>query len=181
MKKNRANYGIILLLVVVFAAPGLFAFLFYQHPEWVHSPQVNRGTLLTPPLAFHAFDELPPHRWRIVLWSPHDCDAACMKQLNVLARVRLALGRQLYGVDLWFLLGEQTAGLSTAAQTILAAHDVHIMQLSPEASKGLPEKEAIYLVDPYHYAILAYSHPLHPEALYQDLKHLLNTSEHRGG
>lgn len=166
----------------MFAAPGLSAYLFYQHPNWLGSSSVNKGILLNPPQVLSSLDGQA--KWRIVYWSPNDCDKTCLEQLDVLARIRLALGRKLYYVDQWLILGDKAAPLSDETKSLLTEQDFHVAQLSrTEQNKitALSAQPQVYLANPDNYLILSYQSQVNPDDVYKDLKLLLNTTENKSG
>jgi hypothetical protein len=180
MKKQAAKYYILLLMVVMFAAPGIAAYVFYQHPSWLGSTRVNKGTLLNPPVALNVLEG--KSKWRIIFWSPGVCDKLCLHHLDTLARVRLALGRKLYQVDQWLILGDTAPPLSKKANLLLKEMDFHIARLPAiDAKEALFSEAKVFLVDPSNYLILSYSSQVHPEDVYKDLKLLLNTTENKSG
>ena len=107
---KKSNYLILLILGLMFLAPGVAAYLFYQHPNWLGSSRVNKGILLNPPLHLPSLGH--ESKWKILFWSPGPCDAVCLQQLDTLARVRLALGRQFYNIELWLLPGDTALTLN---------------------------------------------------------------------
>ena len=178
MKKLVSKYYILLLLALMFAAPGIVAYLFYQHPNWLGSATVNQGHLLNPPWLLNALDS--QSKWRIVFWSPGVCDKVCFKHLELLARVRLALGRKLYYVDQWLILGDKAPLLSIKIKSKLKEQDFHVAQLSRVdmgTMVALPEQATVYLANPDRFLILSYSSQAHPDDIYKDLKLLLNTTQ----
>ena len=180
MKKQTTKYYILLLLIVLFAAPGITAYIFYQHPSWLGTTRINKGVLLNPPIAFNSIGKA---KWHIIFWNPGTCDKSCFKQLDTLARIRLALGRKLYQVDQWLILGDKAPSLSHEQQSILKEMDFQVMQLSAAEtqSKGEVFSEAkVFLADPGNYLILSYLSQVNPEDVYKDLKLLLNTTENKG-
>ena len=180
MKKHVNKYYILLLLASMFAAPGIAAYVFYQHPAWLGSAKVNKGTLLNPPVALSSLDN--QSKWRIVFWSPALCDEACLKQLDMLARIRLALGRKLYQVDQWLILGDETAPLSDEVKAILKERDFHVTQLplnEKEKLTTLSPAPKIFIVNPDNYLVLSYQSQVNPDDIYKDLKLLLNTTERK--
>lgn len=182
MNKKRSKYSIVILLVIMFAAPGIAAYIFYHHPSWLGASRVNKGTLLTPAVKLNAFDGY--NKWRITLWSPETCGQECYKQLELLARVRLALGRKLYQVDQWLILGDKAEPLSPEMAVFLKEHDVHVAKLSAAemaALPVLPTTEHFYVANPDKYLILSYNFGVNPDDIYKDLKLLLNTAESRNG
>lgn len=180
MKKQVSKYYILVVLVVLFAAPGITAYLFYQHPSWLGTARVNKGDLLQPPVRLHALEG--KSKWGIIYWSPSACDQACMKQLDVLARIRLALGRKLYQVDQWLLLSDEAPSLSAEQQSLLKEIDFKVVKL-PTAEMNekhnLFSDSKIFIADPSKFLILSYASKANPEDVYKDLKLLLNTTENK--
>lgn len=178
MKKRASEYYILLVLVIMFAAPGIAAYMFYQHPSWLGATRVNKGTLLHPPLILDVLKGKP--KWRIIYWSPGPCDKACLAQLDVLARLRLALGRKLYQVDQWLILGDRAPALSEQSESRLKEIDFQWTRLtaSEVKAKGTILSDAkVFLADPGNYLILSYSSQVDPGDVYKDLKLLLNSTE----
>ncbi|MGL5743190.1 MAG: hypothetical protein ACRCXC_11985 [Legionella sp.] len=180
MKKQTTKYYILLLLIAVFAAPGIAAYVFYQHPSWLGSARVNKGTLLNPPVLVASLEG--KSKWRVIFWSPNVCDKSCLKQLDTLARIRLALGRKLYQVDQWLVLSHNAPSLPQQTSYLLKEMDFKITQL-PEAetqTKGNLFSDAkIFIADPNNYLILSYSLQAKPDDVYKDLKLLLNATENK--
>ncbi len=178
MKTLRSKYFIIFLLALMFAAPGITAYIFFQHPSWLGSSTVNKGTLLNPPTVLNSLDD--QQKWRLVLWSPNDCDKTCLTQLDMLARIRLALGRKLYNVDQWLVLGKNASSLSEETLALLREQDFHVVQLSDDEMSMmhvLSSQSKVYLANPDKYLILSYQSQVDPDDIYKDLKLLLNTTE----
>lgn len=182
MKTQSTNkYYIVLLLIILFAAPGIAAYVFYQHPGWLGTTRINKGTLLNPPAMLNVLDD--QKKWRIVFWTPEQCEAACLKQLETLAKVRLALGRKLYQVDQWLILGDKAPSLSPKMKSTLKELEFHVVQLSDadvRVQGNLFADANIFLADPNNYLILSYSSEARPADVYKDLKLLLNTTEKSG-
>ena len=182
MKKQATKYYILLLLASMFAAPGIAAYLFYQHPNWLNGSKINKGTLLTPPVALKDFDKHA--KWRIVLYSSDQCKQDCLEQLNLLSRVRLALGRKLYLVDQWLIFGDKAPSDAEDIKHVLQEQDVHVARLSSIDTKQferLSPKASVFLVNPDSYLVLGYQAGANPDDLYKDLKLLLNTTENKSG
>lgn len=182
MKKKTNKYYVLLLLVLLFAAPGIAAYIVYQHPSWLSAAKVNKGDLLTPPIFLKAFDG--EKKWRMVYWTPTTCATSCIKQLDTLARIRLALGRRLYQVDQWLILGENATQLSSEAKATLKELNFqvgHLSEAQVNAEATLFSQAKIFLADPDNYLILSYPSPANPDDVYKDLKLLLNTTENKNG
>ncbi|MGC1182281.1 hypothetical protein [Legionella sp.] len=181
MKKQSNKFYVLLLLIAVFAAPGIAAYEFYQHPKWLSSTKINKGTLLSPPVVLNALKG--ESKWHIVFWTPNACDLACLKQLETLARIRLALGRKLYQVDQWLILDDKTPSLSQEARSMLKELDFKVAQLTAadvNAQETLFSEAKVFLADPNNYLILSYASLANPNDIYRDLKLLLTTTEKNG-
>ncbi|RUR10312.1 hypothetical protein [Legionella septentrionalis] len=175
MKKFRSNYFILLFLALVFLAPGIFAYFFYTHPDWLGGKKTNRGELLNPPqLLAH---ENKNAKWRLILWSPGTCETACMQQLDKLARSRLALGRRLYEVETWLWLGASAPEISLAQNQILQDEEIYKRRLKADDKVNLPPTSLIYLQNPAGYLVMSYETSAKPADIFHDVKRLLNTKE----
>ncbi|MFA6302709.1 MAG: hypothetical protein WC627_06205 [Legionella sp.] len=178
-KKISSKFYILLLLAFLFAAPGISALWLFKHPDWLASSKLNKGKLLNPPLALETLDI--QNKWRIVYWSPKTCDNACFKQLDTLARVRLALGRRLYEVDQWLILGEKAEPLNEEMQNLIKERDFHVAQLAANEENNLPIKAKVFLANSDKYLILSYTTAFNPDDVFKDLKLLLNTTQNKSG
>lgn len=182
MAIKLTRYMTLILLAMIFVAPGLSAYFFYTHPQWLNASRVNKGTLLTPPIPLKALNE--SSKWRLVLWSPKGCKEACIKQLDKLARVRLALGRKLYQVELWLLTGDEADEINQSAHVLIKQADfqVGVLKLEPETGNDLLSNKAkLLIVNPDRYAILSYLSETDPDDIYKDLKLLLSSTEQKSG
>ncbi|GGI90169.1 hypothetical protein [Legionella impletisoli] len=177
MNYNR-RYLVPIILVFLFASPGIAAYVFYHHPQWLAGTKLNHGILLQPPIAIKNAPH--PSKWQLVLWAPSVCDKTCEHQLEALARIRLALGRRLYEVNVQLLLGPQAEALSSNLISKLKDHDILIARLNESHSQSganLPHYSQLYIENPTGYLVLAYSSQTKPEPIHKDLKHLLNVKE----
>ncbi len=182
MKKQVTKYYILLLLAILFAAPGLAAYLFYQHPTWLSAAKVNKGTLLNPPIELSSLNS--QSKWQIIFWSPESCDQACLKQLDVLARVRLALGRKLYSVDQLLILGDNNSSMTDEVRKIVQERDFHPLQLTVEDRTKLEDlspEAKVFIANPDNFLVMSYQSGVNPDDVYKDIKLLLNTTEKKSG
>jgi hypothetical protein len=174
MKIFRRNYLILLLLVLIFAAPGITAYFFYLHPAFLGETTTNKGRFINPPILL--LNQKNPSKWQLVLWSPLACEKNCLAVLDKLARVRLALGRRLYELDFKLMMSSKAPRLSEALMNRLEEQDIHILKLSLEEQQRLTlskETPEIFIVNPNHYLILSFKETVKPNDLFHDLKHLL--------
>ncbi len=178
MKKNTSKYFVLVLLALMFCAPGITAYLFYQHPQWVSTTRVNKGTLVEPAVVLSALEGRKA--WRILYWSPNTCGQSCLQQLDLLARVRLALGRKLYQVDQWLVLGKEASVLGNKEQELIKTRDFHMVSAKSSVEQQLAtlaQEEKVFIVNPENYIILSYKVGTNPDHIYKDLKLLLSTNE----
>ena len=181
MKMVRRNYIVLLLLALLFAAPGLSAYFLYTHPEWLGDSRTNRGVLLNPPvLITHVGTSTERHKWQLVLWSPMACEQSCVEQLDKMARIRLALGRRLYEVRPRLLMGANTPQLSPKLVNALREQDIDLQKLSLGERENMPvlqEHLEIFIANPDDFLVLAYQPTVKPDDIFYDIKQLLNTTE----
>ncbi len=178
MRSTYRKYFILVLLTLVFVAPGLSAYIVFNHTTWLSAAKTNKGTLLSPPMLFA--DSGMESKWRLVLWSPASCDAVCQQQLDKLARVRLALGRRLYQVDQWLVLGAAAPQLSEALANLLHDQAIQVLRLPSDKlarQVGLPIDSELFIMNPDDYLVLAYQATSKPGDIYHDIKRLLNVKE----
>lgn len=174
MKIAYRHSIILVLLVVLFAAPGLSALFVYYHPQWLGTGTINKGTLLSPPIELTELGS--DAKWHLIFWSPQVCEASCLEQLDKLARVRLALGRRLYNVNLSLLLGSNVE-VPTTIQGQLDGLQVKTNKLSSDASiNALAHYQAprLFISNPDNYLVLAYPQDVQPDDVFHDIKLLLS-------
>jgi hypothetical protein len=180
--RQRPNYLILLVLALVFACPGLAAYVFYNHPQWLGATAINKGLLLNPPEQLTYIHAKP--KWRLMLWYPGTCDLNCLQQLDKLGRIRLALGRRLYEVDEWLINAKQDRNLSESLHQSLSEKDIQVLVLSKEQQakqNALGDQAQIFIANPDNYLVLAYSLTAPPEDIFHDLQKLLSSSENKRG
>jgi hypothetical protein len=165
----------------MFAAPGIAAYFFYQHPHWLGASKVNKGILLSPPVALDVFEG--KSKWKIVFIAHETCKQSCLDQLNMLARVRLALGRKLYQVDECLVLDPLDAPLAEEIKPLLKEQDIRVVSLTSSEMTRLTAAHKdidVFIVNPDNYLILGYKAGENPDDVYKDLKLLLSTTENKG-
>ncbi len=172
MKAMRRYSITLLLLVFLFATPGLSAYFLYFHPHWLSSATTNKGQFLKPPVLLDGLGA--SSKWRLVLWSPTACEKACLAQLDKLQRVRLALGRRLYDVDLNLLQPANASPLKMVK--MLQEPGIAVMTLSADESTrllALYKQPELFIANQEHYLVLAYSLTAKPDDVFHDIKLLL--------
>jgi hypothetical protein len=181
MKKQITKYYIVLILLILFTAPGVTAYLFYTHPSWLGSARTNKGQLLSKPLELTSIEG--KKKWQLLFWTPNSCGQECLKQIDTLARVRLALGRRLYLVEQKLMLGANQSTQIAKIKEELNDKDVQISILSTvdkQHLEQLTKKPRIFIMNPDNYLVLSYKSGVKPEHIYKDLKILLSATESKG-
>lgn len=174
MKILHSRGWVMFLLAVIFIAPSVLAYLYYQHPHWLSAASTNRGEFVTP--IYRLQNVVKSKQWRLLYWAPSACDNACLQQLNRLARVRLALGRRLYQVDACLLLSNKTNTLSVVDTKTLQDEDVCVLKLPEQAQidrKMLGDNPLFFIVNPENILILKYPDNVPADNIFHDIKHLI--------
>lgn len=172
MKNKHRSHIVLLLLILVFSAPGLSAYFLYYHPQWLSASTTNRGQMIKPPILLKQLGG--DSKWRLALFTTGTCDTACFAQLDKLIRIRVALGRRLYDVELSLLLDANAGPITTAFTTNLHKQGFSVVRLSAKESRQLSQlNKQFFIVNPDHYLVLAYSLSAESDDLFHDIKHLL--------
>lgn len=163
------RFTTLFLLLLIFAAPGMLAYWVYLHPQYLAAGTTNKGHLLTPPMRLTEFASNNAQKWRLLLWHADSCDQHCLQMVDRLARIRLALGRHLYAVEVGLMMAAHTSPLNATDAALLATKDVQQWR----AQQPIATKETILIVNPAGYAILEYPVSIQSADIFHDLKHLL--------
>lgn len=177
MKKIKC-YCILSVLVVIFLCPGIVAYLCYSHPQWLGKELIHHGTLLTRPVLCPGLNR--DTTWRLVAWVPQSSNDLAVEAADRLAKIRLALGRRLYQTQVWLIRPASLPSILSQVQQRFNDQDIHYEQIPTTTilpKTALWFKEArMFIVNPQGYIILTYPLKASQQAIFQDLKHLLNTS-----
>lgn len=176
------RHHILLVLLLIFLAPGIFAWYLFNHASWLGKTTTNYGDFVRPylvisslvqPLAQKKMVLGVQPKWHLILWEPKACQTACSNLQDKLLRIRVALGRKYYEVDEVLLLGE--ASLPESVK-----EGIDIISISSEEKAMLQKrfnKRQIFIGDAKGRLVLAYPAQVNSEFIYRDLKHLLNTTQ----
>lgn len=188
MKILSRNSAVLLVLAMVFLAPGLAAFYFYKNPQWLHGSPTNQGEFVSPPVLLPSLIKsidskkmlsIAP-KWHLVLWSPGDCDAACRKPLDQFAQIRLALGRHFYEVDATLLIGGPNHSMPRHLLDTEYNQAVDVVHLASDELRVLlacSKESRIFIANPDGFLVLSYAVNAKPDDVYHDLKQLLTTTQ----
>lgn len=180
-QKSKGRFGILVILLLLFIAPGLVAVYMYTHPDLLSLSTSNKGRLMKQTEKMIPLADKP--QWAMIFWAPKGCDERCLLQLDKLASVRLALGRRYYDVDEWLLLDSASKPLSKRFIKVLKDKHIDYRILPPQATaleQVMQDKPAIFIISPERYFVLSYPEEAPADDIYQDIKHLLSNVESRG-
>lgn len=169
----KSKQWVVLILLIIFVLPGVCAYWFYTHPAWLSQHTTNKGQLLAPPL----FAKSLAHddKWHLILWHPKTCHLACRQQLDKLSRIRLALGRRFYEVQLTLVTRDRPVNVSKQLTRTLRRQ--HIQWTSAVGDTDgflkLVGENQILIANRQHYLILSYSLDTDSEDIFSDLQRLI--------
>lgn len=153
---------ILLILSILFLLPGITAYGCFYHRADLALQQNNRGHILSQPI------QLPiktHQKWQMVYAGDFS-----LKALEQFAKIRLALGRYVYRVELKWVSAEPP---SPDQALLLNQMDIQAIHLKT-TPKAL-QHQVIWLIDPQGLAVLSYADDKHPGAVYADLKKLVKS------
>jgi len=182
------------ILVAVFFAPLLLAFLFYYGLGIRPAGSTNRGELIHPPVTLPetelvAADEqnLPANtlrgKWTMVFIGDGACNERCREALTLMRQTRLALGDDMTRIQRLFLISANCcdrAYLDKEHPGLLLARIDNppgeaLLQTFPDAVQAT-NGGRIYLVDPLGNLMMSYAPGAPPKGLLEDLKKLFKLS-----
>lgn len=169
-KKNLS----LIILVALFIIPGVAAVTVYKSLGWFSLQTTNRGEFIKPPLLL---TELKKNKkWHLLYYKRGSFDERCMGDIDKVVRIRLALGRMLYNVDLVLVLPSYAQSLSEEQEKILQDANVFVLKL-PSTNRDyqyiFAGERGFYIVSPENHMILKYAADVASEDIFQDLKKLV--------
>jgi cytochrome oxidase Cu insertion factor (SCO1/SenC/PrrC family) len=182
------------ILIGVFFAPLLLAFLLYYGLGVRPSGSTNHGDLITPPVTLPevelpgAGDQPLPAttlrgKWTMVFMGDGACDERCREALTLMRQTWLALGDDMPRVQRLFLVSGNCCDrgyLDTEHGGLLLGRIDNpagrtLLETFPEGVDA-PQQERIYLVDPLGNLMMSYAPDAPQKGLLADLKKLLKLS-----
>lgn len=175
MQKNSLKkYRSLLLLVVLFLLPLVAAYFIFSKPLLLLKLSTTNYGQWAPQLTWRLHNE-KVRPWQLVLWNDGACDEVCMQKLDQLARIRLAMGRKLYELDLVLVIPEGIV-VSDAKRLLLKDNNIRYQYLPREEilvwQKDF-QKQPIVLFTPEHQAILMYPTAFESKKMFHDLQILI--------
>lgn len=163
-KISKSQWVVLLGLACIFILPAPTAYWCYLHPAVCVGKPTNQGQLLSPPVRVSGLTALK--KWRLVYLAEVSCGATCFSALEQLAKVRLALGRRAY--DLNVALVTQAA-LSTQAKAMLQDEGIELLHDFPKALEHAP----VWIVNPDGFAVMSYVDANRTQDIFHDLQQLI--------
>ena len=184
---------VLLVLLAVFTAPPLLAFVFYSGiGSWFEPGTVNRGSLLDPPrsapegaLVLADGDALPgdylDRRWTLVHLAANGCGSDCEAALRAMRQAHRALGRNESRVQRLLLLPEAWPPPAEADHPVARVTPAWYRALRDAGREGEEGHSGTWLVDPRRFVVLYFPASAGPRAIKEDLNRLLKLSKWQTG
>jgi hypothetical protein len=175
MEKMKRNLLVLSVLVLIFSIPWMIAYQLSKHPEWMKNLHpTNYGTWVKQPVTWQ--EPVPNQRhWQLVLWQDKACTISCMKQLDLLGRVRLAMGRKVMLMNIWLYLPSDYP-LTDEQMRNLSEHDILVAYANKSQQALWTQtfsKAPIVLFSPENKALLMYNSSFEPKKIYHDFQRLI--------
>jgi len=184
-----------LLVLTLFVAPLLLAFVIYYGLNWRPSGMTNNGQLVSPVIPLPASALTAPDgqllapqllhgKWTLVYVGNGACTQPCRDALLVTRQVRLLLGKDMTRVQRLFLYsGSCDAEYMAREQSglVLASLDnevgQNLLKLFPiYSSVPVLEAQRLYIIDPLGNLMMSYAPQADARGVLADLKKLLSLS-----
>jgi hypothetical protein len=176
----------LLLIVAVFAAPLVAAYLSYHY--WPPKSRMNYGELLPlKPLSDASLKtgdgedfrlSALKGKWVLLQIDSGNCAQACAQKLLQMRQVRLALGKHQDRVERAWLLDDDVLPVAALKSTFAGTHIVRgsASPLLRELSMHTP-REHIFLIDPLGNLMMRYPKDADGKRMLRDLSRLLQVSQ----
>lgn len=191
--RNRRPFFIVLGL---FFAPLILAFVMYYGSSWRPSGTTNKGDLIHPAIPLPAVrlnmadgkrtdDTFLRNDWSLVYVGDGACAELCRSALVTIRQSHQMLGKDMTRIKRVFLYSGAVANVAYLAAehpdllsvSIDDAAGQSVLKKFPD-SKGVPALQAsrIYIVDPLGNLMMSYASGSDARSIYQDVKKLLGLS-----
>jgi len=173
-KFKMKKIGMIWLLVVVFTLPMFVAYKLAQDSHWLGSGNTtNYGQWVKNNISWNI--NIPNKRpWQLIYWTSQSCKEDCVQTLNQLAKIRLAMGRKLYQLNIWLMVPSQIQ-LTDEETKNLRTQDIQLAYANPDTQKqwDVFKDKPIVLFTPENRALLMYKKHFDAKKMYHDLQLLI--------
>lgn len=181
----------ILVIAAIFLAPLLLARLLLT-TGWVPGGRSNHGELIEPPQQMAPSEWMTRSGepfgqddfmgyWNLLLVVDGACGQSCMESLDLLRRVRIALGEDAGRVHLLLLQprGAPRAPLPERIRPLiieLVAPADQVADLLAKSAGGSGSEMGIFIIDYRAFRMMTYPLPLNASGMLEDVEQLLDAS-----
>lgn len=176
---------ILLVLLLLFFAPLVAAFVLYYGAHWRPAGETNHGALIQPPrpLPSTATAAMLRGKWSLVYVGAGNCDADCRSTLHFIGQTYLGMAQLMPRMQQVFLV---TAACCDDAFIEREHPQLIMVNLdspdNPEAAALLAQfpsdqrAATVFIVDPKGNLMMRYDARATPKGLHEDLQKLLSLS-----
>ena len=176
----------LLLIAAVFLGPLVLAtWMYFAGQGMAPEGRSNHGALLQPIVGLtDALPDSPLHEyneghWVLLYANEGACDEACEFSLYTLRQSRLMLGREMDRLVRVFLHGDtapDTVLMADGHEGLVTLQDSGLMDLLEKNKPATLDTGGYYLVDPLGNLVMYFQPDIDPQAMVEDIKHLLELS-----
>ncbi len=188
MTANKQGKGRVqfVLVAAVFLGPlAIAAWLYFSGQHLAPEGRTNSGELLQPIVNLN--ESLPESplltaadgHWVLLYANAGTCDEACRFSLYTLRQARLMLGKEMDRLLRVFLHGDSapdTLFLAGEHEGLIALQDSRLDELLRNKKPADLAEGGYYLVDPLGNLVMYFRPDIDPQAMVEDIKHLLELS-----
>lgn len=184
-KKGKGRTQLVLLAVVFLGPLALATWLYFSGQGFVPEGRSNHGVLLQPIVnlpatvpgsPLHAHNE---GHWVLLYANTGPCGEACEFSLYTLRQSRLMLGKEMERLVRAFLHGEappDTVLMAEEHEGLVTFRDGTLNELLEAQRPADLAAGGYYLVDPLGNLVMYFRSDIDPQAMVEDIKHLLKLS-----
>ncbi len=176
----------LLLIAAVFLGPLVVAaWLYYSAQDLTPEGRTNSGALLQPIINLpEVLPGSPLHAhndgyWVLLYANAGPCDEACEFSLYTLRQSRIMLGREQDRLVRVFLRGDtppDTVSLADEHEGLVRLQDTSLDELLNSKRPAELSPGGYFLVDPLGNLVMYFRPDIDPQAMVEDIKHLLELS-----
>ena len=159
------------MMLALFVLPSLLAVFLFYNPWQFSLSHVNKGLLLTPPKQVETIKAISQDKWLLLLVVESSCHDECLKTLDKMKRIRMALGKDMYRINQALVSTQTLPAEKIKRLGEVKGLDTQVVKL------GEPMTAGIYIQDPLGNIMLTYSPEVKPNDVYSDLTRLLKVSK----
>ena len=184
-KKGKGRTQLLLLAIVFLGPLALATWLYFSGQGLVPEGRSNNGVLLQPLVNLpEAVPGSPLHghndgHWLLIYANAGACNEPCEYSLYTLRQSRLMLGKEMDRLVRVFLHGDtppDTVLMAAEHEGLVTIQDAMLGDLLEARRPADEEAGGYYLVDPLGNLVMYFRPDIDPQAMVDDIKHLLKLS-----